>query len=134
MGINQTCWAIVNKDGKVETFIRLDLPEGWANPEGKQIIPDDELPENWEFETPAVPSQISARQIRLWLIKNNFLLSQVESAIASIEDEKTRSEIMVEWEYAPYIERSHPWLSYLANLLGLSEQDVDQAFIEASTI
>lgn len=95
------------------------------------LLPDsvDDLP-----LLSAAPKSISARQIRLWLIQHNFQLSQVETAIGSIEDTLVRETVRVEWEYAPYIERSHPWLVPLAQSLGLSEEQVDQAFREASLI
>lgn len=81
-----------------------------------------------------VPETVSARQIRLWLVRNGIPLSQIETAIASIEDVATREVVKIEWEYAPYIERTHPWLVPLAQSLGLTSEQVDQAFIEASTI
>jgi|694.fasta_scaffold00202_67 hypothetical protein len=81
-----------------------------------------------------IPRSISARQIRMWLVKNGYSLAQVEAQIESIEDPLQRDLIRVEWEYAPYIERNHPWLVPLAQSLGLSEQQIDQAFIEASVI
>jgi hypothetical protein len=37
-------------------------------------------------------------------------------------------------EYAPYVERNHPMLVPLAQALGLSEAQVDQAFIQAQNI
>lgn len=80
------------------------------------------------------PTRVSARQIRLWLIQHNFILSQIESAIDNIEDPVIRETVRVEWEYAPYIERSHPWLVPLAESLGLNEEQIDQAFREASII
>ena len=80
------------------------------------------------------PNRISARQIRLWLVKNGIQLNQIYSAIDSIEDALVRETVRIEWEYAPYIERSHPWLMPLAESLGLSPESVDQAFIEASSI
>lgn len=42
--------------------------------------------------------------------------------------------LAVEWEYAPYIERSHPMLVPLAQSLGLTEADIDRAFTEAAGI
>jgi hypothetical protein len=42
--------------------------------------------------------------------------------------------VRVEWEYAPYVERSHSMLIPLAAALGLTEEQVDQAFIEAAGI
>jgi hypothetical protein len=80
------------------------------------------------------PFRISARQIRLWLVQNSFQLSQIDDAINSIEDLATREIVRIEWEFAPYVERSHPWLVPLAYALGLTEQQVDQAFTEASNI
>ena len=78
--------------------------------------------------------RISARQIRLWLIDHGFTLSQVEEAINTIEDPVVREKTLVEWEYAPYIEKTHELLLQLASILNLTEQDVNMAFIEASTL
>ena len=82
----------------------------------------------------SVPENISARQIRLWLIRHGISLSQVDLAINAIPDQLQRDSVRVEWDYAPYVERSHPMLIPLATYLGLTEQQVDQAFIEASSI
>jgi hypothetical protein len=87
-----------------------------------------------ETLTPAVPESVSARQIRLWLIQHGVSLAQVEAAIASIPDQLQRDSVQVEWEYAPYVERAHPMLIPLAAALGLTETQVDQAFIEAAGI
>jgi hypothetical protein len=80
------------------------------------------------------PFRVSARQIRLWLVQNGFQLSQIDNAINSIEDLATREIVRIEWEFAPYVERSHPWLVPLAESLGLDESQIDQAFLEASVI
>jgi len=88
----------------------------------------------WISAQNPVPETISARQIRLWLINNGIQLSQVESVINSIEDPLTRETIKVEWEYAPYIERNHPMLVPLAEALGLTENQIDIAFIQANDI
>ncbi len=88
----------------------------------------------WILDAPTVPESVSARQIRLWLINNGFQLIQVEQAIDSIQDLITRETVKIEWEYAPYVERNHPMLIPLAQALGLTENQVDQAFIEAQYI
>jgi hypothetical protein len=82
----------------------------------------------------SVPTSVSARQIRLWLVRHGISLVQVETAINAIPDQMQRDLVRVEWEYAPYVERTHPMLIPLAAALGLTEQQVDQAFIEASNI
>ena len=80
------------------------------------------------------PFRISARQIRLWLVQHGIALTQIDNAIDSIEDPSTREVVRIEWEFAPYVEKSHPWLIPLAESLGLTQEQVDQAFIEASNI
>jgi hypothetical protein len=88
----------------------------------------------WVEITPTVPETISARQIRLWLIDNNISLTSVETAINGIVDEKLREKTLVEWEYAPYIERNHPLIEALAASLGLTSEQIDQGFIQASVL
>lgn len=78
--------------------------------------------------------RVSARQIRLWLVQRGIQLDSIDGAIASIEDQVIRESVKIEWEYAPYVERNHPWLVPLAESLGLTEDQINQAFIEASII
>lgn len=129
--------AIVReRDGRVVTFVRLDVPEGWTPPQGTRAVPDDELPAGWSMAEDAtpVPASVTARQIRLWLVRNGYPLDAISQAIAAIPDAVTRDSVAVEWDYAPYIERSHPWLAPLAQALGLDEANVDQAFREAAAL
>jgi hypothetical protein len=95
------------------------------------------LPESTEDlpELPDVPASVTARQIRIWVVRNiPGGLSAIESALAAIPDQQARQEAQVEWEFAPYCERRHPMLESIAFSLGLSQEQVDQAFREASTI
>ena len=84
--------------------------------------------------TPPVPESVSARQIRLWLVRQGISLAAVDAAINAIPDQLQRDSVRVEWDYAPYVERTHPMLVPLAAALGLSEEQVDQAFVEAAVI
>jgi hypothetical protein len=84
--------------------------------------------------TPAVPESVSARQIRLWILRQGISLAAVDAAIDAIPDQLQRDSVRVEWDCAPYVERTHPMLIPLAAALGLTEQQVDQAFIEAAGI
>ena len=81
-----------------------------------------------------IPPTISARQVRLWLIDNDISLNNVEDAINTIQDIKLREKTRVEWEYAPYIERNHPLIESLAQYLGLTSEQIDQGFIQASQL
>ena len=130
-------WALVrDSDGLVETFLRLDLPLGWQPPEGFSLIPDDQLPAGWSKipqEIPA-PSTITATQIRLWLVNNGFSMNQIYDIISQIPDPLLKAQIEVQWEYAPYVERDHPMINTLGASLGLSSEQIDQAFREASVL
>ena len=122
-----------------------ELISGWIqndNPKKDKWVVLPEKPSNdhywnngvWTQYEVSVPESVSARQIRLWLINNGIQLSQVEDAINNIEDPITRETVKVEWEYAPYVERNHPMLVPLAQALGLTEQQINIAFIQANNI
>ena len=81
-----------------------------------------------------VPKSVSARQIRLWLVTHGVSMASVDAAIDAIPDQLQRDIVRIEWDYAPYVERTHPMLLPLALALGLTEEQVDQAFREALAI
>lgn len=85
-------------------------------------------------EIASPPASVTARQIRLWLVAHGMSLANVEAAIDTIPDPMQRDMVRVEWEYAPYVERSHPMLLPLAAALGLTSEQVDDAFREAATL
>lgn len=148
-GENRTYWIISNGNSYVDgvtdpnlvttvgngwhiSWIGSDFNEYLVACNNVNIIPrnsDPNIPTT-NFHYP----KISARQVRLWLIQNGINLDSVYQAINSIEDSILRDSVAVEWEYAPYIERNHPMLVPLASSLGLSEADIDRAFIEASSL
>ena len=77
---------------------------------------------------------VTARQIRLWLVSHGVGLAAVEAAIDAIPDATQRDMVRVEWEYAPYVERTHPMLVPLAAALGMTAEQVDAAFREAARL
>lgn len=81
-----------------------------------------------------IPETISPRQIRLWLIDQGVALSTVADVINGIEDELLREKTKIEWEFSPYVERSHPMINALGAALGLSSEQIDQAFIDAAQL
>lgn len=95
------------------------------------LLPEstDDLP-----DLPDVPASVTARQIRLWLVRHGVSLAAVDAAINAIDDPQQREECRVEWDWAPYVERSHPLLVPIAMMLGLTEAQVDDAFREAASI
>ena len=88
----------------------------------------------WVLPPRPVPDSVTARQLRLWLVRHRIALAQVDAAIDAITDPQQRDEVRVEWDYAPYVERSHPMVLPLAAALGLTPEQVDNAFREAATL
>jgi hypothetical protein len=129
--------AIVrNSDQRVITFVRPDVPAGWTPPEGCTAVPADQLPAGWqraEDESP-VPQAISARQARLWLIRNGVTLAQVDAVIHAIPDALLRESVRVEWEYGTEVHRDSPFVGQLGPAIGLDAKAIDAAFREAATI
>lgn len=126
-------WRVRLPDGSTRTD-----PEQWASDPASLAaagyVVTERTPEDDIVPPEPTPATVSARQIRLWLVRNNITLADVDAAIAAIPDAQQQNEVRVEWEYAPYVERSHPMLSPLALALGLTEEQIDQAFIEAAGI
>ena len=96
--------------------------------------PKPEFPE-WRPlpEEPTGVRVVSMRQARLALLQAG-LLSQVEAAIAAIEDAGQRQAVQIEWEYAAEVNREHPWVQTLGAALGLSAEDLDALFEQAATL
>jgi hypothetical protein len=126
-------WRVRMPDGSTRTD-----PDQWAShPEvlaAAGFVETVRTPEDDIVPPEPTPATVSARQIRLWLIRQGVPMAAVDAAIDAITDELKRDSVRVEWEYAPYVERSHPMLIPLAAALGLTEQEVDQAFAEAAQI
>lgn len=95
------------------------LPSGWT------AAPDAPA-------EPSVPGTVTAWQIRRWLIGNGYTLAQVSAVIDAIPDAAQREAVRIDWEYAPYVERTHPMLEPLATALGID--NLDAAFIAAERI
>lgn len=90
--------------------------------EGKQvsIVPIAESIE--------IPKIVSMRQARLALLQSN-LLETVNQAIANGNEADK-----ITWEYATEVQRTDSLVQNLASGLGLSEQDLDNLFLLASTL
>jgi len=115
--------------------VASDVPDGYVAAAPWRVVDAAELETlRDQYERDPVPAAISARQIRLWMVRNGIPLATVEAAIDAISDQPTRDSVRVEWEYAPHVERSHPWLVPLAKSLGLDDAGVDAAFREAATL
>lgn len=74
-----------------------------------------------------IQKSVSMRQVRLWLYRNDRL-DLVEDYV------KTSKEAEIEWNYSTSVERISPIVLSIGEYLGMSEQELDTIFIEASTL
>lgn len=88
--------------------------------------------ENW-INPLNVPLTVTPRQIRVALILSGISLDLIEQTINSLE-EPNRSIVRVTWEYSVEFQRNNPFIVSMAPLLNLTESQVDQLFILASTL
>lgn len=86
----------------------------------------------WVPEPTHVPASVSPRQIRLWIVGNGISLAAIDTAIEGIADPVLREQTRIEWEFSPYVERSHPMVATLGAALGMTSEQIDQAFIAAA--
>lgn len=79
-----------------------------------------------------VPQGITPKQARLGLLSIGKL-EAVEQLIANA-DESIKDVLKIEWSHANEICRHHQFIEMMAPMIGLTEQDVDNLFINASKI
>lgn len=68
---------------------------------------------------------LTRRQFKLTLLENN-LLEQVETLINSVEDVTHRTRLQIEYSEATEFQRTSNSVKYMCNLLGLTEDQVNQ--------
>lgn len=87
-----------------------------------------------EEALPSAVPDVTARQLRLWVISQGRALSEIDAAIAALPEE-ARPAAQVEWEYATVYQRAHPLIGLLAPGIGLTTPEaIDQAFREAAIL
>lgn len=116
-GLGFAGWACVNKDYKGQ-FPNTDPSLWYWN--GSAIASKTEIPQ-----------VVTRRQARRALLQEG-LLSQVDAAIDAISDESKREAMRIDWQDASEYRRDDETLLSLAAALNLSNDALDQLFVQAS--
>lgn len=99
-----------------------------------EYIPVAEHPEgSTPVSSTGVPLVVTKRQGRQQLILMG-LLDSVQTAIDSIADTTQRLLVQSFWDDSIQYERYHPQMLQLAQAVGLTDEQMDQAFIAASQL
>ena len=114
-----TVVAVFDEDGISRMSMLASLV-----PDGAYILP-------YPTQAVSIPDSVTMRQARLALSEAG-LLSSVNAAIASMEG-RQKEVAEIEWEYAQEVQRNSGLVPVLGASLGLSEKDLDNLFLRAST-
>lgn len=107
------------------------VEQGWSY-DNESFAPPAAPPELTPEEKRAAMPNLSARQLRLGLLRLGKLAG-VPAAIAALsEPEKSQAEI--EWDYASEFRRLHPLIVQLIPILGLTDEQVDPVWLEFSQV
>lgn len=87
-----------------------------------------------EFKKNKIPQNISKMNLRIQLILQNINLNSITEIINMIPDVVERNIVLQKWESAVYFERDNATLNKMANLLGITSQQLDTIFINGQNI
>lgn len=106
-----------------------------ASKPNNNIIEEYDVPDSL-FPPPdkATPATIRIAMRRLYSITGQQFDAVVAQVIAAIPSEADRQDATDLWQYAVEIQRTHPLVAAVANVFGLSQQQIDDAFRFAATI
>ena len=86
-----------------------------------------------EANKPKVPESISQMKLRKQLILSGISIASIDALIQSLP-QPNRDLIYTMWEYAVVFDRSNPELIGLAQMLGLTSEQLDEIFINGNKL
>ena len=95
----------------------------WTNPAPAVYVTPEPQP-----VVPTIPQTLTIRQAKLVLLAAG-LLDDVDAAVA-----QANRATQIEWEYATSVERTWPTLVVMATALGMTDEQLDNLFIQGSQL
>jgi len=100
---------------------------------GELVVTDQVEYDREEVVEVAIPSVVP-KLSALKALSRAGLLDQVEPAIAAIEDPQERIDAGLDWAHSMTVDRHWPLVQSLKVTMGLTEEQLDDLFILASTL
>lgn len=99
-----------------------------------EIIDKPPTPEEIaEANKPKVPESISQMKLRKQLILSGISIASIDALIQSLP-QPNRDLIYTMWEYAVVFDRHNPELNAMAGMLGVTQQQLDEIFINGNLL
>ena len=117
-----------------QSLHQIDPEFAYLLPAGSVPIGDEEAQAIIDAQQPPalIPAVVTMRQARLALLAAGKL-SQVDAVIDSLP-EPHKSAARIEWDYSSEVQRDRPFVKQIGAALGLTDEQLDQLFIEASKL
>jgi hypothetical protein len=101
----------------------------WDNDKWIEGATEEEIE---EYKKSLIPPTISQMNLRLQLIAENISIASVYDTIEQIPDAITKETIYTKWEYALIFERADQTLNQMAQMLNVSQEQLDRIFINGN--
>lgn len=105
-------------------------------PQGMDFQVIDKTPTPEEIEQAnklIVPESISQMKLRKQLILSGFSIASIDALIQSLP-QPNRDLIYTMWEYAVVFDRHNPELNAMAEMLGVTQEQLDEIFINGNLL
>jgi hypothetical protein len=100
---------------------------------GTEWIEEATSEEIIEANKPKVPSQARSMNLRLILIQNGISMQSIYDTIASLPSPNNELAYQM-FEYATHYDRNNAMINTLAQLMGVSQEQLDTFFIQAENL
>lgn len=117
----------------VPELVTEDYVEAYFNWESRTFFEGATAEQILQLKKSIVPPTVSRRQLRLALAFAQFDLSQIDQQINQLP-EPNRTFALIAWNDAVVFERNDALLNQLAAQLGLTEDNLDDLFINAGKL
>lgn len=121
-------------DGSQDDYIKPEMVRMSSDEVDRYINPDKYLTASQRYQQYIDSLKpLTRRQFKLVLLENG-LLSQVEQAIDSIQDNKEKTKMIIEYTEATEFKRKSESLLMMCRLLNLSEDQINSMWEHALTL
>lgn len=112
-----------------EDMVRMTTSEVDKHLNPKKYMSDEQLSDIYIKSL----KPLTRRQFKLVLLEND-LTSKVEQAIDNIQDLKEKNRMIIEYTEATEFQRTSDRMKYMCNLLGLTEDEINQMWEQGLTL